>query len=308
MVALALRASDAALELQGRTWRIVDLDELGDGAALEAELDAYAATAARSHLSAYGWYVPAWRAVRAGLAGRRDELHELQRRAAELGRLAGDGNADMVHTIHWVVAIADERPVWIDLEWQSARIRTSPAGWAYRAMRTWALASGDRRDDARRELATMRAAGVPRSWPRDTNWLSAMKELSGVAVLLEDGELGAELAEMLTPFADRTVVAARGLFAMGSVAGALGRLADLAGDRRLAISRYEEAVERDERAGATIWAIHHRRLLAEAVMAEGDEERGQALLRRVADEAPGAGLMHLAELARERLAADRAPR
>jgi DNA-binding SARP family transcriptional activator len=59
MLALAKRADDPALELQARTWRIVDLEELGDGAALEAELEAYAATAARVPHSAHAWYVPA---------------------------------------------------------------------------------------------------------------------------------------------------------------------------------------------------------------------------------------------------------
>ncbi len=69
MLACARRAGDAVLELQARTWRIVDLDELGDGAALEAELDAYADTAARARLTAYAWWVPAWRSARAYLAG-----------------------------------------------------------------------------------------------------------------------------------------------------------------------------------------------------------------------------------------------
>ena len=63
MLALALRGEDPALELQARTWRIVDLEELGDGAGVDRELDAYAAIAARMPLSAYAWYVPAWRAA-----------------------------------------------------------------------------------------------------------------------------------------------------------------------------------------------------------------------------------------------------
>ena len=67
MLALARRADDPALELQARTWRIVDLEELGDGAALEAELEAYAATAARVPHSALAWYVAAWQSTRAFL-------------------------------------------------------------------------------------------------------------------------------------------------------------------------------------------------------------------------------------------------
>ena len=54
MLTRARRAGDPALELQARTWRIVDLTELGDGAALDAELDAYAAAATHSGLTVYG--------------------------------------------------------------------------------------------------------------------------------------------------------------------------------------------------------------------------------------------------------------
>ena len=128
MLACARRAGDAVLELQARTWRIVDLDELGDGAALEAELDAYADTAARARLTAYAWWVPAWRSARAYLAGRVAEGERLRRRAVELGRRAGDRNVDFARLSHWVIALADDgiRLAEIDLEWQRDRIRNSP--------------------------------------------------------------------------------------------------------------------------------------------------------------------------------------
>jgi hypothetical protein len=130
--------------------------------------------------------------------------------------------------------------------------------WAYRAMYAWSLAATGREAAARHELATQRAAGAPGSWPRDTNWLSAMKELSEAAVLLGERALGAELETLLGPFGDRMVPSARGLLTMGSVAGALGRLAELRGDARLAADRYAEAIEREEHAGALVWATHHR--------------------------------------------------
>jgi hypothetical protein len=113
--------------------------------------------------------------------------------------------------------------------------------------------------------------------------------------------VGAELADMLEPFSDRMVASARGLFGIGAVAGALGRLADLAGDHGSAVRHYEHAVERDERAGAVVWAVHHRRLLAEALIADAHLERGRALLSRVAAEGARSGVPHQAELARARL-------
>jgi DNA-binding SARP family transcriptional activator len=298
MLAQARRAGDAALELQARTWRIVDLEELGDGAALEAELDAYADTAARARLTAYAWYVPAWRSARAYLAGRAADAERLRRRAVELGRRAGDPNVEFARLLHWVIPFADDgiRLDELDVDWHRERIRVSPAGWAYRAMYAWVLAATGRTAEARRELASQKAAGAPGSWPRDTNWLSAMKELSEAAVLLGDDELGAEVEAQLEPFADRMVTSARGLMCIGSVAGALGRLAELRGDTSGAVARYERAVELAERAGALVWATHHRHRLGEALVAGGDEA-GWPLLAAVAAEAPALGLTRLAELA-----------
>ncbi len=49
--------------MQARNWRVADLFELGDGAQVRAELDAYAALAAQARLPTYSWYVPMWRAT-----------------------------------------------------------------------------------------------------------------------------------------------------------------------------------------------------------------------------------------------------
>ena len=83
------------------------------------------------------------------------------------------------------------------------------------------------------------------------------------------------------------VTSARSLLCLGSVAGALGRLADLRGDRKLAAERYGEAVEREERAGALVWATHHRIRFAEAL---DDADTRRALLARAATDAAGQGL------------------
>jgi DNA-binding SARP family transcriptional activator len=298
MLALAKRADDPALELQARTWRIVDLEELGDGAALEAELEAYAATAARVPHSAHAWYVPAWQSTRAFLAGRPARARELQRQAVRLGRKAGDGNVQFVQRLEFIVALADDRAQDIDILWQSDRVRNSPVGWAYRALSTWAMAADGQVEEARRELHAQRRAGVPRSWPRDTNWLSAAKELSEAACLLGDVEVAADLEELLEPFAERIVVSARALMCMGSVWGALGRLAGLRGDLDRAVECFERAIDRDERAGALIWAIHHRLRLGETLLARAQPAEALPLLEIVAARAPDMGLSRLAERAR----------
>jgi hypothetical protein len=201
-----------------------------------------------------------------------------------------------------VIAFADDGIglAEIDLDELRERIRNSPAGWAYRSMYILALAARGQAVEARRELASQRAAvGTPTSWPRDTNWLSAAKELSEAAVRLGELELAAELETVLEPFADRMVVSARSLFCMGSVSGALGRLADLRGDLKLAAERYARAIDQEERAGALVWAAHHRFRLAQALLAGGDDD-GRTFMAVVAAEGSSLGLDRLAaEAARQ---------
>lgn len=300
MVTLATRAHDPSLELQARSWRILDLSELGEGQEVDSELEAYATTAAAMPLSPYAWYVPAWRAVRACLAGDPQRARQLQRQAIRQGQRSGDANLQFAVRLQYSLSLADERPEGLDFDWHSERVRNSPAAWAYRSMSTWYLAAAGWPDEARDELAAQVRAGAPSAWPRDTNWLSATKELSEAAWLLGAVGVGAELERLLEPFADRIVMAARGMACMGAVAGALARLAELRGDQSAAIARYEHAIDRDQRAGASVWATHHRRRLGEALIAAGRHDRGRAMLARVAREAPEMGLQRVAELARAR--------
>jgi hypothetical protein len=102
-------------------------------------------------------------------------------------------------------------------------------------MYTWMLAALGDEGEARRELATQRAAGVPAS-----------------------------------------------------------HLAALAGDRGSAASRYRQAIELEERAGARIWATHHRLRLAETLRA-GDDTEAAKLLERVRADAARFGLSRLAD-------------
>jgi hypothetical protein len=273
MLARARRAGDPALELQARTWRIVDLTELGDGAAVDAEIDAYAEAAARSGLTVYGWYVPAWRATRATMAGRWEEANQLLDRAVALGERVGDGNAGLVSRLGtFQRSLAEEAWDDIPLDYIEERVRASPAGWAYRQSYIWVLAALGREDDARAELEVVRAAGGPSAWPRDTNWISAVQELSEAAWLLRDRELGAELHALAAPFADRIVSSTRALHVIGTVAGVLARLEELLGDRAAAAAHYEDSIARSERAGAHIWAQRDRRRLGELLAERGAAE------------------------------------
>ncbi|WP_028067661.1 ATP-binding protein [Solirubrobacter soli] len=264
MLDLARQAGDRELALQARNWRLADLFELGDGARLQDELDAYAALAADVALPAFAWYVPMWRATLALLAGRLAEAAELARRGRDLGRAAGDANADAFWREHqharW---LAGERyDAWDarEVAYVEHRIQTSPAGHAFAAGLAFVLAARGLTADAQRTLTKVDLAAVP----RDTNWISTMASAGEAAALLGDRERAAAVRTLLEPFAERMVVAARGCFHYGSVAYVLARLDATLGDDTAACIHYEQAITRDEHAGATVWTARDRRHLAQA--------------------------------------------
>jgi tetratricopeptide (TPR) repeat protein len=283
MLDAARRAGNRELALQARHWRVVDLLELGDGARVQAELDAYAALAAQVRLPGYTWYVPMWRATVALLAGRISEAAELARRARDLGRRAGDANADTCWREHrharWV---AEERyDEWDEQEIarSAEKIMRSRAGRAYAAGLASVLAQLGRRAEAH-QMLDRAAAGGFEAVPRDTNWLSAMALAAEACAVLDDRERAESLRALLEPFVDRMVIAARGCFHFGSAAYALARLAVTLGDHESADALYAEAVRRDERAGATIWVVRDLRRHAEALRARGELLRAADLSER----------------------------
>jgi tetratricopeptide (TPR) repeat protein len=90
VVELAERCGDRALALQGRGLRTADLLELGDPAALRAEIEAYERAATELRQLHYLWHVPLLRATQALLAGRFEEAERLAAEGLAVGQRAHD--------------------------------------------------------------------------------------------------------------------------------------------------------------------------------------------------------------------------
>ena len=305
MLEVARRAGDRELALQARNWRVADLFELGDGARIEAELDAYAALAADVRLSSYSWYVPLWRATLAALAGRLDEGRELAERARDLGRRAGDANADVFFQTHRYMSwLADERyEEWVGaaLAFTEEKIQRSPAALAYLAGIATVFAATGRADDTRRAIEIV-AADDFGTVPPDMNWLSTIASAAEVCATLRDTRRARTVRSLLEPYADRMVISARAAHHQGSVAYFLARLAAALGDHQAADALYGDAAQRDERAGAAIWVVRDQWRHAELLLAARDgTDRAQQLLERASVGAKACGLERiLARLAAQR--------
>jgi DNA-binding SARP family transcriptional activator len=274
MLELAERAGDRELALQARHWRIIDLFELGEGHAVRDELDTYAALAAELRLPVHSWYVPLWRATIALLEGRLAEGAELARRARELGRRAGDRNADVFFAEQQLLrhlvtgTLGDLEPQAAGMQGEVAeRSQRGPAWRAYQFTFAWWHAERGEAEQARRDFEAAFADGFG-SLPRDVNWLDTLGAAANAAVLLGDIERCTELRVLLEPYAERMIVNARGALHVGSVAYVLARLAAACGDDAAADRLFRDAAQRDEQAGAPAWVsrdIRHHRELARYV-------------------------------------------
>ena len=265
IVELGHRAGDPELALQGRNWLIGDVFELGDGATVVAELEAYAALATEARLPAYSWWVPLWGATLALLDGRVEDGMALSHRARAQATAAGDPNALVIPAQQQLMRMVilrrfgDVDPAAMGADHLATlRARRGPAIRSYSATFAWVHAERGEVAAARRRLGTALGDGVA-TLPRDANWLAAMASIAQACARLGDAELARELHAALAPFADRTAVAARGALQAGSVAYLLARLAATYGDVAAAERHLEDAVRHDEAAGAPVWVERDRR-------------------------------------------------
>jgi hypothetical protein len=269
----------------------VDLLELGDGAAVHDELDMYAQLSAQVRLPAFAWYVPMWRATLALLEGRIADGLELSRRARDLGRQAGDANAELFFSEQYFLRmlvqgrISDIDPASGGVVGDVAeRAERGPAWRAYRFTFAWWHAARGEREEARRDFDAALSDGFA-SIPRDVNWLASLASAAEACVLLGDVPRASELRALLEPYATRMVVTARGASHGGSVAFQLAQLAALCDDVAEADRLFADAARGDERAGAPAFVIRDLQRHGEFLRAAGQLERGTELLRAAASQA-----------------------
>ena len=93
---------------------------------------------------------------------------------------------------------------------------------------------------ARAELDVLAASGIA-SWPRGHHWLAQLSWLGRAAAVVGDRERAAQVYDLLSPYADRTVAIGPSFFCQGSVARGLGVLAG-------ALERWDEAMAHFETA------------------------------------------------------------
>ena len=291
----SLELADRELELQARYWLAVDLLELGDFPALDAELAAVQRLAGELNQPVYTWWARMRLAMRTLLDGHFDDAERLADEALPLGVAAKEANALQAHAaqimlVRWeqgrvgelaTVAVEYGRRFPHSRVWQSARAfiaAFSADAVAARAMLTRAVA-----DDCA-------------SIPHDFLWLPTVALLAEVAVELDDAEAAARLHCVLAPYGDRWVTFGPAAACYGPVARLLGLLDMTCGNWPRAECQLEQAHEAALRAGSRSWIIHARAGQALVMLRRGSGEtsRGQHLARSTREAALTLGMVRLA--------------
>jgi tetratricopeptide (TPR) repeat protein len=300
MVAAADAAGDREAQLQARSWRIVDLLELGRTREVATEIDAYDTIAEAVALPHFRWYVPLWRGTLAVLAGHWDEAEAQAERALELAKQADDPNGPIFVGIQRGFAFYGRRSFPAHdrqrLVTQSAESPVTPAWHAYVALYD---AETGATESARRLLAELNRDGAP---AMDVNW-HAVCALADVAALVGDRDAGAALYALLERHAPLFPVVGRAMACLGSNELYVGRLAGLLGRYDEAAARLRRAVAANERAGAGPHAALALLRLGEALVAGGQPESAREALQQAARRADSLAIPALAADARRLLGA-----
>jgi tetratricopeptide (TPR) repeat protein len=259
MVALALELGDKEQEFLVRELRLMSVWNVGDRAGVDVELEAMAALAGELRQKPQRWIMLTLRAVVALMEGRQDDAGRLIDEAASLGGLS-----------RWNTAVS-ERLARFALYEQQGRlgeiadvidrsVREFPALLRFRCAQAHVSAAIGREEDARAQLAALRALDL-RHEHVDAEWLFSLCLLPDVCARLGDATAALELHSLLAPHAGHYALAPVEA-AFGSVARALGVLAATAGRPEAAVEHYEAAIAIERRMRAAAWLERAERELA----------------------------------------------
>ena len=249
MIPLAIDCGDRRLALHGRLWRIIDLLEGGDLAALDVEFEAFARESDHTRIPLYRWFAGVVRAMRALVDGR---LGDSDRLAAEATVLWQEGPLALSAQTHalqrFLVCLETNRLAELEETFAAmARAYEAVPGWQSGLAMIY-TASG-RANEARDVMHGFTARGLA-GMPRDAIFLSSVVSYAQVAHELNDVAAAGELYAALVPYTDRHIVVGFGAGTYGSCERYLGLLAATLGRLDDAVRHFERALAENGRLGA----------------------------------------------------------
>ena len=264
---IAKRGGNKEMELQIRYRRILDLMELAEMPAVDAEIEAYAKLAEELRQPRYLWVTPFLKGSRAMTEGRFEECGQMARQAIAIGQRAQDPTAPLlfetlINVMRMVQGQVEDREEAI-----KRYIENFPEIPSMRATLANLYFRLGRREDAQREFDQVASHDFA-NLPRDASWVITMASLSYVCSYINDVRRAAILYDLLLPYSPRQCVVGGAAIGTGSTLRFLGILATT-------LSRWEEAVSHFEGA-----LLMNKRIGAIPFTALTQQEFGVMLLKR----------------------------
>lgn len=332
LLRLAEETGDRELAIEGRRWRLQAQLEMGDAAAAEAEIDAYARVAAELRQPQHLSHVALWRGMRALMDGRFAEAEALAEEMLAIGRRAQRREAEPVFAAQMLALHRDRgdlaRLAGLELTLREhvARASAPPVRCAHPGDRLGKVEHGalDRGEvavcrahlanllmmlgrpaEARAELERLADDDVA-GLPRDLVWLFTVSMLVEVCADLGDARRAALLYELMRPYEGRYVGGIGGV-CRGPVAHYLGLAAATLGRRDDALAHFEASAALTQRMGARPALARTLEAHAAALLTRRGEDaaRARSLLQQASAIYDELGMAHDGARARARLAGRR---
>jgi len=250
-----------ALALHGR---MVDLLEMGDGAAFEETFGRYEKVTEALGQPFFHWLLSLFRGTRALLAGRVEEAEELAHATLAIGLRVGTPNAEgafagqLFGLRREQGRLAELTPA---LDQLAQRHRALPI---YRAALAAVLAASGEREEARAALEDVMSQDLD-DFPRDQNWIATLGTLAPAVAAAGSEWRIRQLSEFLHPYAGRMIVVGQGATTHGAVSHHLGVLHAALGEQETAQRHFAEAEALHERAHAPLWLALTRHARAQKI-------------------------------------------
>jgi DNA-binding SARP family transcriptional activator/tetratricopeptide (TPR) repeat protein len=283
-------SGELELALQGHSWRLVDLLELGRAEEIDDEIEACASLADRLGQPFYRSWVAGLHPMRALMTGRFSDAERLAMDALAAAESAGNWNGITASRVQlaWCwkdIGRAADRAAEVE-RFVQQEVLTRPLSGGAAAV--WngnlALFMAEAGLGARAREYLDRVADCDDSeLTQNVDGRSGAALAAEACALLADERLAPRFYELLLPREGLCILGGRGVYFRGAVARYLGLLAATLGRTDDAVRHLEDALQTNTRAQAPPWIARSLFELARALLARGrpdDELRAVDLLQR----------------------------
>lgn len=280
MLETAAAIDDKSLQMELHGFRVYDVVALGDSGSWHDDLEAVRRFAEEidEHFHIYNYRTMI--TARSILGGRFDEAEALAMKAFETGQKLGVDNIEGVMGIQMFTIRREQGRLAEVAPLVQHFVDEHGAGAAWRPGLSLIYADIGDLEQAELEFDKL-AADDFTGIPDDSLWQTCLTYLAEVCCALEDQARASKLYELLSPYAELTVVVGNASVCLGATSRFLGQLATTLGQLDDADAHFRSALELESKMDAAPWLAHTRFRYACMLQRRGrsaDADRARVLL------------------------------